>query len=235
MSLASKIANAIKPTDVEDAEVAQALDAVEAARKLQINLETKAVKTATLQSGKRTALAEAALDAEVSGDLTKYKRIEADLGLLDTDAERLDQAQSAAAARLLAAEQNLHAMGVASHVKTARRLTTASMKAATGLVEHLEGYAKDFQKLIEVRDRIIASWPNGVPPQGAILFPKEIVAAIEQELCRILPRDPLSQEPGLPGSKFNSFVNPFTLKPLLAELEAANSHLIALVERGPAN
>jgi hypothetical protein len=236
MSLASKITAAIKPAEPDDQEVAQALDAVEAARKLQSTLEIKASKTATLQSAKRKALAEAALDAEVSGDTAKYKRIETDLALLDADAERIDQAQVAAGSRLLDAEKHLHAMGVQSHVKTARRLCNARAKAAASMVEHLEGYAKDYGKFLEVSDRIVASWPHGVPPNGGgLLWPSEVKDAVQTELARISPRDELSRQPALPGAVFSSYQNSFTLPKFTDMLEAANAHLVALVERGPAN
>src|ERR1019366_6229257 len=183
-SLASKITSALTPTSADDREVDAALDGVTNAKALQSSLYAKTENQHALLATKRKALAEAGLDAEETNDDTKYKRLQADIALLEAEMARREQAQSAAGSRLHDAEVHLHAMGVAQHVKTARRLTVARTKAAASLIEALEAYATHYTKLHDINLRIIQSWPYGPVPQGDMLHPAEIALAVQNDLCR---------------------------------------------------
>lgn len=234
MSIASKLVAAIAPVEAEDAATATALDNVRAARALIVSLETRAVATGTKISGKKTQLADSALAAEQSNDLATYNKIAAELVSLEAEATRIDLAQVSANRQHTDAEAALHTLGVQSYLKMVKRKCTASSKTAASMVEHLAGYARDYLKLLETRDELIRAWPVGSPPNsGGMLFESELAQAVQTELTRIHPIDPLSKAARLPGAVQNAFENPFTLEPFLLKLETANSHLIKIVEAGP--
>ena len=218
----------------DEKEVEAAIVAVEDARKLQASLYAKREAVATAQATKTRLLAESALEAELSGVNTGYLKIEGDLARLASDASRIDAAQTAAGIRLHLAEQALHAIGVETHVKTAKRLTTQRTKAASAMVAALADYANNYATLANVNEKIIQSWPYKQAPAGAMLHPMELMTEVQNQIAKLKPVRALEPGQALPGAAaFTPYRDQAKYIGLLETFDVANAHIIAVVEKGP--
>jgi hypothetical protein len=232
MSALSTIKAVLKPTD--DADLDRSIAEVKAAQTWTGTVQQRIEKQSSQIRAKETALVEVANTAEVTGDAAPYEKAVAAIAKDKAELARTKLALISAQQRELTAQKTLHAAGLAGHLKTARRITTARLKHANEIAEHVAGLAAAFKSLLTANDRFCASYPFGVAPSGVGLYSPELVTLLELEFLRAHPVDSLSQNrtPLLPGAMKSSHINALTVKSLVDEITASNEFLLQKVAAG---
>jgi hypothetical protein len=234
VTIKEKITSALTPGDADDGGLDRSIAEVKTAQSWTGTVQQRIEKQSSQIRAKEAALIEIANTAEVTGDAGPYDKAVAAIAKDKAELARTELALIAAQQRELTAQKTLHAAGLAGHLKVARRLTTARLKHANEIAEHIAGLATAFKSLLTANDRFCASYPFGVAPSGVGLYPPEVVSLLELELLRAHPVDSLSQNrtPLLPGATKSSHVQPLTVKSLVDEITVSNEFILAKVSEG---
>ena len=209
MSITQTLARVIN-ADGADQDADAALDAVRTAQKRVDDIAARRTSLLHELADTETELGRAQDDGQVKKLVSRIREIED---------ERLINAAKAKAVdvELEKAKADLHRIGVAGHLKTAKRNTKALVKNAEEMIGYVEGFARTFKKHFELAEKITLSLPVKVSG-GMMLRPQEFLEALRVELWRIAPVHELvnSHHPALAGS----FTPPL---PSLASRPSANS------------
>lgn len=232
-TLKEKIVGLMPGNPERDAAVEAELDHIRAADKVAGTLYQRMEKVQHVRSTKVRELDAASLTAQIGGDDTAFKKLKIEIANLDEDIQSLEGAQRANAQVKLDAEKRLHTVTNYQHTQRIKKKANQRTKALTEVIDGYKMAIHGFKSLITQNDQTVASWPFGQPPAGHLLTPNEVLDALAVEISRLDPHNSLDPAPSLPGASRSTYINPFTVQPMLELMEQSNASLIALIERGP--
>ncbi len=173
-------------------------------------------------------------DATYSGDTEACDKLQAVIDKLEAEIARTDAAIEVADQKIVAANHRLHLANVGRHLKTVRRLCNKRAKHIGELADAVATAVHAFKKINETNDLLSSSWPlGGALPEGVMVWPSEVHAAIEREIARC-DNVALLEGPRFPGALRDLLQgDPTRFPPLADAIALANAHVIRLIEQGP--